>query len=211
MAISFPRTDIMSAVAWEDQGWDLRERQELSRQANGITRGKSFGSALWTMAPRTVSLANELAVDYEAMLHSLDGVIGSFYAGDLRRPYPKEHADGDFTETSAAIHTIDANNKAVRIDGLPVAFIISRGDYFSITPTAGTPALYQAMETVTVDGAGISPLFEVRPHLRPGTAVDDVVSFKVPVAVFGLDPSSIESRRMGALHSAISFRAVQLL
>ena len=209
MTIIFPRDDIMPAVSWIDQVFVLHERQEFSRQASGVTRGKSFGSALWMTALTTQPLSDEEAVDFEAMLHSLDGVVNGFFAGDLRRPFPIVHSDGVFDDSAAVVHTVGVDNKSLRIEGLPVGFVISRGDYFSVTPSGGSPALYQAMETVTVDGAGISPIFECRPHLHVGTAEGYVVSFKEPVTVFLLEPGSIDPQLVDAGYWRVSLRAVQ--
>src|SRR5690606_26037824 len=106
---------------------------------------------------------------------------------DLRRPYPLAYPDGDFSEAGVAVHTVGEDNKSLRLDGLPSSFVISRGDYLAISeadsPAPAYGALYQSMETV-VAVAGVTPSFEVRPHLRPGTAVNDPVILKQPSTVF---------------------------
>jgi hypothetical protein len=214
MALTFPRTDILTAVAFADQGFDLMSLQELSRQANNITRGKDFGSALWMATYTTDKLLNDDAVAYEALLNSLDGVINPFMAGDLRRLYPRLHADGAFADTGV-IDTIDDNNKALRIGSLPAGLQLSVGDYlaFGYGSDPTSRALHQVMEAATADAEGLTPLFEVRPHIREGWVNDPpiAVALKQPRAEFVLMPGSIDKRMQGGRYSVITFKAVQSL
>lgn len=213
MAITFPRSDILTGLPFDNQIFMLFERQELSRTADGVTRAKSFGSAIWKMSCTSASLYFDQALELEAKLHSLDGAINRFYAHDLRRPYPKEHADGAFTD-SGVILSVNANNKALALDDLPAGFQISPGDMLAFDYGA-TPsrALHQVVEAVTANGAGLTAEFEVRPHLRPGIVLSPSteVVFKTPQALFAIEPGSVQSRLNGPLHSVISFSAVQII
>lgn len=210
MAVSFPLADLMDVIQ-EIEPLKLFERQEYSRAASGVTYGKSLGSSLWMGSWTTKPMRHDDALDFEARLNTLDGVINTFYGEDVRRRYPKMYPNGTFDESAAAIHTLDTDGQ-IRIDGLPAGFVISRGDYFHFD--YGTPtnrALHQASETVVCDGAGLSPLFEVRPHIRQGAEVDLAVSFKRPRAIFTLEPDSISKRVVGMLHSQVSWKGVQAI
>lgn len=203
-----PRSDILT-VPFAYQKFTLFERQELSRQANGITRGKSFGSALWRAEWITVPLPHDEALDYEARLNALDGVIETFYAHDLRRPYPRAHADGDFDD-SAKVAAVGSDNKSLSLKGLQAGFTISRGDYLALD--YGTSrALHQASETVVAGPGGTTALFQVRPHIRPTMLVDTAVVLKKPTALFILVPGSIEQTDQGGMFTSISFQAIQFL
>ncbi len=212
MALPAIRTDILSSAGFEQQNFDTTERQELSRQASGVSIGKNLGPDLWFCEYGTNLQNFASAVTFEAKLRSLAGVTKPFSAHDLRRPYPLAHADGSFNDTGV-VHTIGVDNKSLRIDGLDAGFQLSIGDYlafdFDFEPGYSSRALHQVMEAATANGAGLTPVFEVYPHIRPGLVVSTPVVLKKPSALFTLEPNSRQSRLDGVLHSRISFRAIQ--
>src|SRR5216683_2003890 len=99
MAITFPRTDIITSVRYAAQSFGLVSRQELSGQTNGVVRGKDLGSALWQASYTTVEMLNRDALAFEAALNSLDGLTNPFEAGDLRNRYPRNYQNGVFTDS----------------------------------------------------------------------------------------------------------------
>jgi hypothetical protein len=217
MAISFPRTDVLSSVSFEDQPqFQLVSRQEFSRTAFGTTIGKDLGSAIWFAAYTTISLANDDALKFEAYLNSLDGAVFPFEAWDLRRPYPKSNQTGAFNDTGI-LNSVNANNKALSISGLDAGFVLSVGDYlsFNYTTAYGTSrALHQVMEGVTANGSGLTSEFEVRPHIRPGWTLSGpttAVRLKKPAGLFTLVPGSVSSRLNGPVNTVVSFKAQQYL
>lgn len=210
MSISFPIQGLMSRCA--EVKWRKMERQELSRNADGKSFGRSLGPPLWSGEWVTAPMRNDVYAEFESKLNALDGIIGTFYGNDPRKAYPRV-SGSSFTETSAEIYAIGGDNKSLRIEGYPAGFIISAGDYLAFTygssPT--NTALHQVLETVVCDGSGISPFFEVRPHLRAGVVVGDPVTMKNPMAIFTLEPDSIEPSTNGVMHSSVTFRGVQLI
>lgn len=211
MTVSFPLTDLMDKI--QDIRWSLFERQELSRSAAGITYGRSLGSALWRGEWTAKPMLHDDAVSFEAYLHTLDGVMRTFYGGDVRKRFPRMYPTGAFDESGAAIASLGTNGRSLSIDGLPAGFVISRGDYlaFNYGSSPTNRALHQASETVTCDGSGVSPEFEVRPHIRAGAAINDVVTFKNPRGIFVLEPESIDMRVVGMLHTQVSWKGIQLI
>ncbi|MDR7032930.1 hypothetical protein [Mesorhizobium sp. BE184] len=210
MALASPRTDVL-AVGFSDQTFRLQERQEFSRTGNGRTYGKSFGSALWTATWQTGPMLNTDLLDYEAVLNSLDGVIGTFYAYDLRRPYPRAYPTGAFTD-SGQINSLGTNGKSLSLKLLAAGFVLSRGDYLAFDYGAGpSRALHQVMETVTANGSGLTSEFEVRPYIRPGATVSTPVVLKKPPALFCLQPDSIQQSIVDGMHGSISFSAMQVI
>lgn len=202
-----PRNDVLS-VDFTDQTFKLIERQEYSRSANGVTYGKSMGSSLWQGRWVTAPLYHDDALDYEAILRSLDGVIGTFYGHDLRRPYPRAHADGVFAD-DAEIAALGVDGKSMALDGLSAGFILSRGDYLAFD-YGSARALHQAMESVVADGTGTTPSFEVRPHIRQGATLGAGVTLKRPSAIFALLPGTLETTVSG-MTSSVSFEAIQVI
>ena len=132
MSITFPRTDIMSAVDFSQDTAPLRlmSRQEQSRQ--GVTRGKDFGSAIWFGDWTTVPLLNYDALAFEAMLNSLDGVLRVFEGGDMRAAaqYPRSHPTGAFGDTGQLL-SVNANNKALALSNLDPGMVINAGCYLA--------------------------------------------------------------------------------
>lgn len=209
MTITYPRTDVLD-IDIADQTISLVSRQEFgSRSANGTTYGKDFGSALWHVGFTTGPIANDDAIAYEALLNSLDGVIGSFEAYDMRRAYPRLYPTGTGAN-NGVLASVNANNKAITLSGLANGQKVSIGDYLSFT-YGMSRALHQAVETVTANGSGVTGEFEVRPHLRPGWTLSPAtaVTLKAPSGLFSLVPGSVTARASGALHTVISFQAVQ--
>ncbi|QDP20660.1 hypothetical protein [Bradyrhizobium cosmicum] len=209
MSISFPLTDLQTLVPIASQSFPLVSRQELSRLASGVTIGKDLGSALWMPEFSTDTIDNDDAVAYEARLNSLDGVVNIFTAGDLRRLYPRSHADGVFNDTGV-LASVNANNKALALSGLDPSFALSIGDYLAFDYSGGR-ALHQVVEAVTANGSGTTAQFEVRPHIRPGFSLSAAVTLKKPKGYFMLVPGSVQASTNGPVSSVISFKAVQVL
>lgn len=209
MAITFPRTDILTTVGFTPPfAFDPVSRQELSRQASGRTTGKDLGPELWFATYTTEELLNDVALDFAAMLQSLDGVINPFEAWDLRRPTPRAHKDGSGSD--GVLETVNANNKALTLSGLASGQIVSRGDYLSFD-YGGTRALHRVQETVIADGDGLTPEFEVRPHLRFGWELETVVAVRTPRGIFTLVPGSVVPRQTRGTFGILSFQAVQYI
>lgn len=207
--ITTPRGDILTTVGFVDGPFLLLPRQELGgREANGAQPGIDFGSALWGATYTTEPLRNDDAADFQAVLNSLDGVIEVFEAWDLRRAVPRAHRDGSAQD--GVLETVNANNKAMTLSGLAANQIVSRGDYLSFV-YGNNRALHQAMETVAADGAGLTPEFEVRPHLRAGWALDTVVNLRAPRGLFILVPNSIQPRRVNGHIEGFTFQAGQYI
>lgn len=209
MTITFPRTDILTSVRYTDQQLQLVSRQETSTQASGVVRGKDFGSALWQATYTTVPLLLRDALAFEAALNSLDGVINVFEAGDLRARYPRAYPAGVFSDTGV-LNSVNANNKALSLKSLPPGFILSAGDYLAFN--YGTSrALHQIVESVTADIGGNTTEFEVRPHIRPGFALNSAVILKNPNGQFTLLPNSVSSALNSKVTCVVTFKAIQYL
>lgn len=213
MSITFPRTDIMTMVSYssDTQPPQLVSRQEMSRQGDGRTIGKDFGPALWRAEYATTPLPNKDAMTFEAALDSLDGVIQTFEACDLRRVMPLLYPTGSGANNGVLL-SVNANNKALALSGLVAGQVVSVGDYLSFT--YGTArALHRVVEAVTANGSGVTAQFEVRPHLRTGWTLSPSTSvvLKNPRGIFSIVPGSISSKSYGPIHSVVSFQAVQAI
>lgn len=210
MAISFPRTDIMTLVEYsaDSPPPELISRQEFSRKANGDAIGKDFGSAVWLLNFTTAPLLIDDAIAFEVALGSLDGIVQTFEASDLRRIMPLLYPTGACN--NGVLASVNANNKALALSGLAAGQVISVGDYLSFE-YGSRRALHRAAETVTANGSGVTAQFEVRPHIRSGWTLSPstTVTLKTPRGIFRLVPGSVSSNPNGGSHTVISFQAMQ--
>jgi hypothetical protein len=158
----------------------------------------------------TKPLPNDDATDFEAVLDSLDGVINAFEASDMRRLYPRMYPTGACND--GVLHSVNSNNKAMSISGLAPSQVISRGDFLAFDYN-GSRAYHRAAESVTANGSGVTTEFEVRPHIRPGWTLSPAtqVKLKLPRAIATLVPGSVSPQPSGALHTVVSFQALQSL
>lgn len=196
---------ILDSIDYTDQTFQLVARQELSRTAGGTTYGKDLGPALWAASYTSAPMPHSEAVSFEASLNALNGVIGTFDAYDLRRPYPLQHADGTFTD-SAKIASVDGMK--ISLKELPAGFKLSAGDYLSLE-VGGQRVLHQIVEPIVANGSGETAAFSIRPEPWPGTAEDDAVTLKMPTCRMALLPGSVTTRVSG-MHTVISFQAGQV-
>ncbi|UFZ05452.1 hypothetical protein LQG66_03810 [Bradyrhizobium ontarionense] len=209
MSITYPRTDILTAVGFSPPfAFEPMQRQEQSRVALGKTFVKDLGPALWTATYTTEELINDAVVDYQAMLASLDGAIGTFEAWDIRRPWPRLYRTG--AAANGTIASVNSNNKALALVGLNAGQVVSRGDYLSFD-YGGKRALHQAMETATANGSGAAPQFEVRPYIRAGWSAGAVVNLKAPRGVFALVPGSVQPTQTRGAFGRVTFQVVEAL
>lgn len=73
----------------------------------------------------------------------------------------------------------------------------------------GTKDLHQVMEAA-VAVAGLTPLFEVRPHIWPGVATGAAVSISRPACIMAIVPGSISSTAdMATGRGVVSFQAIE--
>jgi hypothetical protein len=198
-------------------GWvtkfELRYRQEQSRTAGGRTIVKDMGSPLWQMAAQTKVLRPNDLDYWRARLQALENGLKTFWGYPLSRTYPIAHPKGSwptggaFDGVSASLASINANRKAIRVDDLPVGFKFSVGDFLSI---AGD--LHQVMEPATAAVGGLTPQFEVRPHLWPSVTVSDpapAVSVYRPACLMAIVPGSISADAGLNGWGSVAFQAIE--
>lgn len=191
---------IIGGMDFADQTFELVSRQEQSRTAYGRTIVKDLGSALWVATYTTWPIPNADSLAYEAQLHVLDGSVGVFDAWDLRREYPRIGSSWN----DGVLSSVNADNKHLSLSGLASGQVLSPGDYLSF----GT-ALHQVIVGATASGGGAT--VEVRPHIRPGFTIGGAVKVRQPRVSFAIVPGSMSVKANGALHTVITFQAMQAI
>ncbi len=209
--VAFPRSDLFTLCNVASCSFWPMMRQEMSRSANGRTQGKDLGDPLWegafTTAPMPIAQAGEI----EMALLSLHGVVHSFEAHDVRRPFPLAHQDGNFDDVSL-IHDFGTDHKSLRLSGLPQGFTLSIGDYLAFDYGAEPNRALHRVTTPAVAGAGgITPLFEVFPHILPGAAVGASVTLKRASCIMQLKPGLQPPVAAGMINQTLTFSGTQLI
>ncbi|GAB5431210.1 MAG: hypothetical protein EpisKO_05800 [Epibacterium sp.] len=210
--MNYPRSDLFELCKVRNATFWPMHRQELSRAAGGRTQAKDLGSALWRASFTTSPASLADASDIEAALISLNGSAGSFLAHDVRRPFPRAHADGEF-EDVATISALNVGGRAfaIRLTGMPQGFTLSPGDYIGFQYG---PQSSRALHMVTVGGqfGGQGNLtIDVFPAVRVGASVGSAVTFKRPPCEMILEPGQQPPAIEGLVASSVTFTGVQVL
>lgn len=197
-------------------GWttsfDLAYRQEQSRTAGGVTYVKDLGDPLWTLKAQSRRLSPNVLDHWRARLKALEGGLYTFLGYSLSRVYPIAYPRGSwptggaFDGVSASLASINGNRKAIAVDDLPAGFTFRVGDYLAI----GTD-LHQVLEDATASGAGLTPQFEVRPHIWPGVvAGGDDVSVYRPACIMQMVPGSVSTDASLDGWGSVSFQGIEV-
>lgn len=196
MAIALP----LSVAAFADNlriqsvRWMLRRQNEYSGLGDGQTLGAELAPPLWTGDVTLVQMPLSAASQVQALIEASDEVLGGFYLYNPRQPYPQADPDGSILGAATpTIHSVGGDSKSLRLAGLPAGYVVTRGDCLAFDH--GSPArraFHRIVETATADGVGVTPAFEVRPHLRPGAANGLAVSLVKPAARVFIVPGSFD-------------------
>ena len=186
MALTFPLSlsDFYGGLRLLSCELMMPPANEMHRSANGELHEACLGSRLWE---GTVNLAKVSIRDGEALRAKLN-LLRQAGASFLLHPFlpcgPRIDRNGVILGSSTpTIHTLDANNRELRVQGLPEGYQLSGGDFLSFT--YGSPArhaMHQIVSSAAVaDVTGVTPLFEVVPHIRPGAVAGAAVTLIRPV------------------------------
>lgn len=199
MAITYPYDLLATFPGWSTE-FDLLYRQEISRTAIGQTFVKDFGSPLWRATYQSrLMKPNELDV-WRARLKAMEGGLKQFLGRPTSRCYPIAYPNGTGmgNVSDVKIASIGTDRETVTFSGLPAGYQVSVGDYIQI----GTHNLHQIVDTA----GGI----EIRPHLWPGTAVNDTVTLVRPSCRMMILPGTLSSTADASTgRGTISFQAIE--
>jgi len=191
----------------------LMDQDEISGLGTGEGLTHDLGPKLWEAPVETAPMPNGRCLALQAMIEALDGSQGTFYLYNPMAPYPQADPDGSLIAGhTPELHTIALNRKEVRIDGLPAGYVLTGGDMFALD--YGSPsrrALLRCVTGATADQVGVTPLFEVRPHLRPGITVGLPVLLARPAAKVKILPGTLSLQPVDIVNARLSFRVRQTL
>lgn len=215
MAISFPipQNQLGDLLPVQVVDWNLETYQELSMQGNAEFLAADLASPLWTGNVTLRPLLHTDARAWMARLNALDGSIYPFYLANPLGWWPKADPGGSATTgLTPTINTINANRKELTFAGLVDGYVISPGDFFSVSYASGARrALFQCVTGATAGGSGTTASIEVRPHIQAGISAGASVSFAKPAAKVKIVPGTLTSQFYNANRTRINFSVRQTL
>lgn len=202
MTITYPLDLLADWPGWTPE-FDLLWRQEQSRLSSGRTIVKDFGSPIWRMTAASKTLSPNWLDHWRARLDAMEGGQKTFKGYPLSRCRPILHP-GSAVLPAGTLHTIGGDRKSVRIDDLD-GIALSVGDMISI----GARDLHRVMEGATA-AAGLTPSFEVRPHIWADVETGAAVSIDRPFCLMSIVPGSITSSADPQTgRGTVSFQAIE--
>lgn len=207
MALTFPFLDILPLSRTRTFEFFLRVRKERARETAGRARGKLIGPALWRVSIGSGPLSYSVGKALEARLLTLVHDEKRFKAWDIRTPFPFFDPNGNIPVESVTIDTVGTNNTSLRLFGLPTGYVVNVGDKLEIVHSSTRSSLVEAVEPATATIDTRTPLFEVRPYLRPGVTAGMVVKLHRPGAYFLIDDESVKVVNSPGKHIEVSWFA----
>lgn len=217
MALTFPLplAEFFADLPVLSCDFHLPDTRTVSRTRGGEILPVVRGNRLWvgriTLRDQPHRAASAILARLERLLDG-DGSL-------LVTPWPICGPAYDPTgailgDATPVIHTIAGNNRELRLQGLPPGYVLAQGDFIGRT-YGSDPTRYQVHRLVTgatANGSGVTPLFEVSPHILPGAAVGQGVVLIRPAIKAVLLPGSLSPGSMsGRYRSGITFDFVQKL
>lgn len=215
MAITFPAPTsyIADLLRVPQRSFRLQEQQEYSGLGSGEILAADLAPQRWTANITTKPMNRLDANRLQARLETLDGSVNAFYLYDPWKCVPAADPGGELLGASAVtIASIGSNRKSMTLSGLPAGYVLTEGDMlaYDYGTNPVRRALHRISETAIANGSGVTPLFEVRPHIRTGAQVGATVALIKPSAKMVLVPGSLSIDGSGGFTS-ISFQAIQTL
>lgn len=215
MALTLPLSlaDFFDTLHVRSAPFMLMDQQEYSGLGTGEGLAHDLGPKLWEAAVASSNMPLDDALALLGRIEALDGAINAFYAYNPARAFPKADPDGTILGVSApTIHTIATNRKETRVTGLPAGYVLSAGDMLAVDYGSPTRrALVRLVTGATASGAGLTPLFEVRPHLRPGVTTTLAVTLVKAAMKAKIVPGSLSTAHDLMVTGTLGFTMRQTL
>lgn len=161
----------------------LSDPQEVNRLADGSVIKASLGAALWQGELSLIPGYHADQGGIEVKLAKLIRAGQTFLAYDTRYNGPAADPGGVILGSATpTIHTLDGDNRRMRVTGLPSGYQLQAGDWigwqYGTNPVRY--ALHRIETGATASGAGLTPLFAVEPFIRAGVTTGTAVTLIRP-------------------------------
>ena len=196
MALSFPLSRVAFYQALNVSAVTFRApvQQSLTGVGDGTIIRHTLGPQLWEGEVQLAPAYHRDAMEVEALLARMEEPGTSFFAYDPRVIGPRSDPDGDALDGLSLELEEVSGGREIAIRNLPAGFEMQRGDMVSFQYQNGSTryALHRLVTGGTASGAGITPLMEVTPAVRPGAAAGDPVELVRPYCKAVMVPGSVE-------------------
>lgn len=170
----------------------LRDNQEISGLGSGDILAAQLTPRNWIADVTLAKLTHNQAKQIQAMIEALDGSINTFLLTNTLALYPQSDPTGAILGANTVVIASLPSAKSMTLSGLPAGYVLTLGDMLSYTYSSTRRALLRISETVTANGSGITPAFEVRPWIPTGTATSTAVTLKKPAGKFIMVPNTFD-------------------
>lgn len=217
MALGYPLTLIQffDDLEFSTGRFSLGESRQFNMNGGGQILDANLGARLWAGEVALTPIKHQELAKAEARIELLLEPGTSFFAYDKRCTWP--YADPTGALLGAATPTLGAvnvNNVDVTIAGLPIGYVLTRGDMFSFNYLSGPTrrALHRIVANVTADGAG-NAIVEVTPPIRAGYTLAAAIALNKPLMKAKIIPGSYKPSMgsPGKLSGGVSFQFTQTL
>lgn len=208
-----PQADLGDLLPILSVDWELEQHQEISVDGAGELLAHDLARPLWTGNVSLVPQLHTEARALDAQFDALDGSLNTFYLANPMGWWPKMDPGGViYGGATPLINGIETNRKQVAFKNLPIGYVLSAGDMFSVSYASGTRrGLFRLREGATVSALGTTPSLEFRPHMSAGILANDPVSFARPAAKVKIVPGSKSAKMVRVNKQQITFTVKQTL
>lgn len=165
------------------------QSSNISRGMEGKVLETMRGFAIWRARIRLVPMYHREFRTNAAVLSKVRPGV-SFMAYDRRVRFPASAPGGTaLVGFTPLVSSINVDNRRLAVKALPATFVVTTGDHLSIALDDGSFSLHRVIAGATAV-AGVTPQFEVYPHLPQGIAVDDPVTLVKASGEFIITPGT---------------------
>ena len=210
MSITYP-LDLPSSPSFREVV--LRPATIVSRNRSPYTGASQkfvFPGQWWQLDLTLPTLTDDQLAEWESFLFKLNGIEGTFLAGDPSRKTARGSCASS-PGTPLVDGAVSANAQDLPIKGAPVLETawLRAGDNIQVG-TGSSSKLHKALETVDTDSNG-DVTVKVWPRIRNGYAGDEVINFTYPKGVFELADNDMSVAKRIGVFGNISISAVEAL
>lgn len=203
--LTFPLTgpNFMDRFGVRGYQYILDEALELSELGNGEILTSDYGPRLWRGKFELAKLTLNAAEAIKARIEALQFSGRTFHCYDPVIQTPASDPGGTTVSGySSKILLINADNRRIKLKGLPSGYELQAGDRLSfVQASSGLTALHRVVDDSVVASSSFETgYFEVVPHILPGAAVDDIVTLLRPYCNAMIVPGSFKPGRIEGLY-----------
>lgn len=163
----------------------------------------AWPNEMWSMSFSLPPMARAAAEVWVAFLLSLNGLEGSFLAGQPGYTTPQ----GTWSGQSPLVNGASQTGKSLIIDGLTAGATGKAGDYFQLGTTS-TSRLYKLTKDFTANGSGQATI-DFQPRLRATPGDNAALTLASPKGMFMLSQNQVGWSIGEAMIYGLSFACME--